>query len=145
MFLSSNEVQATMTSNLLEQYNHEHNSKKNKHSGAFSNVNKSLDNNRKKKKYHTSVDDKNYIDRFSSSSEYKNLLMRLSVKKDSNKIYKKLFEEEEFKNRKKKIKDNEIMISVVNDYLKKKIEEYNKMVKQDKKLNIPAHITKVNL
>lgn len=127
LVLSINEVQATITSGLLwKKYNHEHNSKKNKHSFFMSKANKSLDN-RKKIKYQTSVYDKNYIDRFSSSPEYKNFLIRLSAKKNINEVYKKLFEKK-IKDKEEQIKDNKMMIQMVDTRLKRLINDYNKML-----------------
>ena len=134
LVLSINEVQATIASDLQKRkYTNAHNMKTNKHSFSISKGNKSLDNNRKKRKYHTSVDKENNIDRLQSSPEYKNFLTRLSVKKkDSTNIYKKLFEEE-FNNRKEKIQDNKTMIQKVDERLKQIIDDYNKMLPQGKK------------
>lgn len=133
LVLSSNEVQATIASDLQKRkYTHAHNMKTNKHSFSISKGNKSLDNNRKKRKYHTSVDKENNIDRLQSSPEHKKLLTRLSVKKESNDVYKRLFEKN-FKDKEEKIQDNKTMIQKVDERLKQIIDDYNKMLPQGKK------------
>lgn len=133
LFLSINEVQATITSGLQKKkHTHEHNLKTNKHSFSMSKKNISLDNNRKKRKYHTPVDKENNIDRLVSSPEHKKFLLRLSVRKDSNDIYKRLFEKK-IKDKEKQIKDNKMMIQTVDTRLKRIINDYNKMLPQGKK------------
>lgn len=126
LVLSINELQATITSGLQKRkYTNAHNMKPNKHSLSISKGNKSLDNNRKKRKYHTSVAKEINIDRLQSSPGHKNLLLRLSVKKESNDIYEKLFKN--FIDKEKKIKDNKMMIAKVDTRLARLINDYNKM------------------
>lgn len=126
LVLSINKVQATITSGLQKRkYTNAHNMKPNKHSLSISKGNKSLDNNRKKRKYHTSVAKEINIDRLQSSPGHKNLLLRLSVKKESNDIYEKLFKN--FIDKEKKIKNNKMMIAKVDTRLARLINDYNKM------------------
>lgn len=127
LVLSINELQATITSGLQKRkYTNAHNMKPNKHSLSISKGNKSLDNNRKKRKYHTSVAKEINIDRLQSSPGHKNLLLRLSVKKESNDIYEKLFKKN-FIDKEKKIKNNKMMIAKVDTRLARLINDYNKM------------------
>lgn len=127
LVLSINELQATITSGLQKRkYTNAHNMKPNKHSLSISKGNKSLDNNRKKRKYHTSVAKEINIDRLQSSPGHKNLLLRLSVKKGSNDIYEKLFKKI-FIDKEKKIKNNKMMIAKVDTRLTRLINDYNKM------------------
>lgn len=127
LVLSINELQATITSGLQKRkYTNAHNMKPNKHSFSISKGNKSLDNNRKKRKYHTSVAKEINIDRLQSSPGHKNLLLRLSVKKESNDIYEKLFKKN-FIDKEKKIKNNKMMIAKVDTRLARLINDYNKM------------------
>lgn len=127
LVLSINEVQATITSGLQKRkYTNAHNMKPNKHSLSISKENKSLDSNRKKRKYHTSVAKENNIDRLQSSPGHKNLLLRLSVKKESNDIYEKLFKKI-FIDKEKKIENNKMMIAKVDTRLTRLINDYNEM------------------
>lgn len=127
LVLSINEVQATITSGLQKRkYTNAHNMKPNKHSLSISKENKSLDSNRKKRKYHTSVAKENNIDRLQSSPGHKNLLLRLSVKKESNNIYEKLFKKI-FIDKEKKIENNKMMIAKVDTRLTRLINDYNEM------------------
>lgn len=126
LVLSINELQATIASDLQKRkYTNAHNMKPNKHSLSISKGNKSLDNNRKKRKYHTSVAKEINIDRLQSSPGHKNLLLRLSVKKESNDIYEKIFKN--FIDKEKKIKNNKMMIAKVDTRLARLINDYNKM------------------
>lgn len=127
LVLSINELQATITSGLQKRkYTNAHNMKNNKYSISMSKGNKSLDNNRIKRKNHTYVAKENNIDRLQSSPGHKNLLLRLSVKKESNDIYEKLFKKN-FIDKEKKIKNNKMMIAKVDTRLARLINDYNKM------------------
>ena len=127
LVLSINELQATITSGLQKRkYTNAHNMKNNEHS-SIPKENKSLENNRIKRKNHTYVAKEINIDRLQSSPGHKNLLLRLSVKKESNNnIYEKLFEKK-FKDKEKQIKDNKMMIAKVDTRLARLINDYNKM------------------
>ena len=130
-----NEVQAALYPAVWEgAYNQEGDSETKKQAATISVTNKQIYDNENIRSHYMSVYEKhntnfkkNNIDNFSSSSAYKNFLTRLSVRKNSSEIYKKLFEND-IKDKEKKINDNKIMIAEVDKRITRLKDDYNKMV-----------------